>query len=340
MILALIEGAVTAGARLEKACEVLGLTARTVTRWRAGGEDGGEDRRGAEPKAPAHKLTTEERETIITYTTSAEYRDLSPRQIVPLLADKGVYVASESSFYRVLHEHGLMAHREPSRPRTHHRPNEHVATAPNQVWAWDITYLRSRVRGVFYYLYLVIDVFSRKVVAAAVHAEESATIAAELVEWACEREGVARDQLVLHADNGGPMKGSTMLATLQRLGVVASFSRPAVSDDNPFAEAIFRTLKYRPGYPKKPFASREDARTWVDGFVDWYNGTHLHSGIRFVTPNDRHDGLDTEILAARRAVYAAARDRTPLRWTGNTRNWSPITEVRLNPDRPDACAMH
>lgn len=131
-----------------------------------------------------------------------------------------------------------------------------------------------------------------------------------------------------------------MLATLQRLGVVASFSRPAVSDDNPFAEAIFRTLKYRPGYPKKPFASREDARTWVDGFVDWYNGTHLHSGIRFVTPNDRHDGLDTEILAARRAVYAAARDRTPLRWTGNTRNWSPITEVRLNPDRPDACAMH
>jgi len=338
VILTLLDEAVASGARLEKACAVLGLAVRTVTRWRA--EGGGVDRRAEAGTAPAHKLTPEERDIIVSYATSAEYRDLSPKQIVPLLADKGIYVASESSFYRVLHERDLMAHREPSRPRTHHRPKEHVATAPNQVWAWDITYLRSLVRGVFYYLYLVIDIFSRKIVAAEVHAEESATIAAELVEWACEREGVHRDGLVLHADNGGPMKGSTMLATLQRLGVIASFSRPAVSDDNPFAEALFRTMKYRPGYPKKPFASREDARTWVDGFVGWYNGTHLHSGIRFVTPNDRHEGRDVAILAARRNVYAKARTRTPRRWTGLTRNWSPITAVRLNPDRGDRCIMH
>ena len=338
MILALLDEAVAAGARLEKACEVLGLAMRTVARWQA--EGGGVDRRAEAGTSPAHKLTPEERDAIVSYATSAEYRDLSPRQIVPLLADKGVYVASESSFYRVLHERDLMAHREPSRPKTHHRPKEHVATAPGQIWSWDITYLRSSVRGVFYYLYLVLDVFSRKIVAAEVHAEESATIAARLVEGACEREGVHRDELVLHADNGGPMKGSTMLATLQRLGVIASFSRPGVSDDNPFAEALFRTMKYRPGYPKKPFASLEAARVWVDGFVTWYNGTHLHSGIRFVTPNDRHEGRDIAILAARRSVYTNARSRTPRRWTGPTRNWSPITTVRLNPERRENCIMH
>lgn len=292
MILALVDEAVSAGARLEKACAVLGLSARTVARWREG-DGGGIDRRADAGVSPAHKLTAEERDRIVKIATSAEYRDLSPRQIVPLLADNRVYVASESSFYRVLHEHELMAHREPSRPRTHHRPKEHVATAPNQVWSWDITYLRSPVRGVFYYLYLVLDVFSRKIVAAEVHAEESAMIASELVEWACEREGVPRDSLVLHADNGGPMKGSTMLATLQRLGVVASFSRPAVSDDNPFAEALFRTLKYRPGYPKKPFASREAARDWVDGFVAWYNGTHYARTVVMRSPSAK-SGSDNQ----------------------------------------------
>jgi transposase InsO family protein len=338
VILALVDEAVASGARLAKACDVLGITERTIARWR--GEGGGHDRRAEGGTSPAHKLTPEEQDAIVSYATSAEYRDLSPRQIVPLLADKGVYVASESSFYRVLHERGLMAHREPTRPRSHHRPKEHVATKPNQVWSWDITYLRSAVRGVFHYLYLVVDIFSRKIVAAEVHSEEASTIAAGLIEWACEREGVRSQELVLHADNGGPMKGSTMLATLQRLGVIASFSRPAVSDDNPFAEALFRTLKYRPGYPKKPFASREAAQAWVDGFVAWYNERHLHSGIRFVTPNDRHEGRDVAILAARHGVYTKARTRTPRRWTGQTRNWSPITAVRLNPERHNACIMH
>lgn len=338
MILTLLDEAVASGARPESACDVLGVAVRTVTRWRK--EGGGVDRRAEAGTAPAHKLTPEERDTIVSYATSAEYRDLSPKQIVPLLADKGIYIASESSFYRVLHERELMAHREPSRPRKHHRPKEYVATAPGQIWSWDITYLRSPVRGIFYYLYLVLDVFSRKIIVAEVHTEESANIASELVEWACEREGVDRHELVLHADNGGPMKGSTMLATLQRLGVIASFSRPSVSDDNAFAEALFRTMKYRPGYPKKPFASREDARMWVDGFVAWYNGTHLHSGIRFVTPNDRHEGRDVPILAARRVVYAKARIRTPRRWTSRTRDWSPIAAVRLNPERRDEGTLH
>lgn len=337
MILSLLGEAVQAGARREEACMTIGLCARTVARWRV--DSGGKDGRREGGASPAHKLSEAERAAIVAHATSSEYRDLSPRQIVPLLADKGVYVASESSFYRVLHERDLMSHREPSKPRTRRRPAAHVATAPNTVWSWDITYLRSPVRGVFYYLYLVIDIFSRKVVAYGVHEVESATLAGELVEGACEREGVAPNELVLHADNGGPMKGSTMLATLQRLGVVASFSRPSVSDDNPFAEAIFRTMKYRPGYPKTPFADVAAAMAWVDGFVAWYNGEHLHSGIHFVRPVDRHEGRDRAILAARHVVYVDAKSRTPRRWTGTTRNWTPIRAVRLNPEKRDACSM-
>ncbi|MCP3961575.1 MAG: transposase, partial [bacterium] len=135
---------------------------------------------------------------------------------------------------------------------------------------------------------------------------------------------------------GGPMKGSTMLATLKRLGVVASFSRPRVSDDNPYSEALFRTLKYRPEYPSGPFASLEEARRWVEGFVRWYNGEHLHSAIRFVTPAARHSGREQEILRHRQEVYERARRRNPGRWSGATRNWHPIEVVALNPEKKTA----
>jgi putative transposase len=181
-----------------------------------------------------------------------------------------------------------------------------------------------------------VDVYSRKIVGWEVHPEESAQLAARLVQRAIVDEGADPQRLVLHADNGGPMKGSTMLATLQRLGVVASFSRPSVSDDNPFAEALFRTLKYRPGYPRKPFADIASAHAWVQGFVTWYNGEHLHSGIRYVTPNDRHAGRDKAILAHRHHVYVQAKKRTPRRWSGLTRNWSPIGAVYLNPVKQEA----
>lgn len=340
MILTLIAEAVRCGARLVNACAVIGLCLRTVLRWRA--EQDSDDRRSGPRSSPAHKLTEAERKRILEIAASPEFRDLSPKQIVPRLADRGIYVASESSFYRVLHEAGQMAHREPSRPRSHGKPKEHVATGPNQVWTWDITYLRGPVRGTFFYLYLAVDIFSRKVVAAEVHAEESMDLAATLVEAACKREGVDPKKLVLHADNGGPMKGSTMLATLQRLGVVPSFSRPRVSDDNPYVEALFRTLKFRPGYPRKPFVSLEAAAAWVRQFVEWYNCEHLHSALRFVTPSNRHDGLDAAILASRRVVYGRAKACTPRRWSRDIRNWTPIGSVFLNPSNrvPGGATLH
>jgi transposase InsO family protein len=327
--LELIDEAVRAGAGLDAACQALGLSARTVARWRV--DAGGEDGRAGPRHAPVHKLTEAERARIVETANSPEFRDLSPKQIVPLLADRGVYIASESSFYRVLREEGMMAHRNKARPTTRHRPRELVAKGPNQVWCWDITYLRSSVRGAFYFLYLVVDVFSRKIVGWSLEAEESMLAASRLIEDACGREGVGSGCLVLHADNGGPMKGSTMLATLQRLGIVPSFSRPRVSDDNPYAEALFRTLKYRPEYPRRPFATMEQAARWVEGFVAWYNGEHLHSGLRFVTPDDRHRGQDAALLAARHALYQRARRKAPRRWTGSTRNWTPVGPVTLNP---------
>lgn len=328
----LVEEAVDAGARRVKAAQALGLTVRTLQRW-AGQGPAGDDQRFGPRMSPANKLGAAERQRLLAVANAPEYRDLSPQQIVPRLADEqGVYLASESTFYRVLRDQEQLAHRQRSRPATATRPREQVATGPNQVWTWDISWLPGPVRGTFFYLYLVLDVWSRKIVGAVVHAEESSQLASELFLTSCERLGLDPDSLVLHADNGGPMKGATMLATLQRLGVVPSFSRPGVCDDNPFSEALFRTLKYCPEYPSQPFATLEAARAWVAAFIDWYNTEHRHSAIRFVTPAERHDGRETAVLERRRRIYEGARQEHPERWSGEVRNWTPIATVRLNPD--------
>lgn len=256
---------------------------------------------------------------------------------MPALADRGQYVASESTFYRVLRKEGQVKHREPSRtPTNRHRPAAYVATGPNQVWSWDITYLRSPVRGQFYYLYMIVDVWSRKIVGWAIHEAESDIHASRLMYAAAGHECIRHSQLVLHADNGGPMKGSTLLATLQSLGVASSFSRPRVSNDNPYSESLFRTAKYRPEYPQEGFASVAAACAWAVQFVDWYNTKHRHSGVRFVTPEERHSGREATILARRHVIYTKARSRTPARWSGKTRNWSPVEEVHLNPQLAQA----
>jgi putative transposase len=328
MIRLLVEEAVANGARLETACNVLGLRARTIQRW---GDDESDGRCGPR-RPPANRLSDSERRKLIRVATSPEYRDLSPKQIVPQLADRGMYLASESTFYRVLHDARLQRPRGRARPPVH-RPREHVADGPWQVASWDITYLKSLVRGEFFYLYLVEDVWSRKILGWDVHAVESAELAAKLIE---QIRVDAKDQdltgWVLHSDNGSPMKGATMLATLQRLGVVPSFSRPRVSDDNPFAEALFKTLKYCPEYPVRGFGSIDAAKAWVARFVDWYNLEHLHSGIGYVTPADRHAGADIGRLKARRELYKRERTRHPERWSGAPRAWHRPTIVTLNPE--------
>ncbi len=339
--LELLAEATAAGARQESACAVLGLSPRTVQRWQEG-ETVRSDQRPLRQYEPPHKLTAAERAAVLAVANSPEFGHLPPSQIVPRLADQGRYLASESTFYRVLRAEGQVTHRRRAErpPQARSKPKAVCATAPNQVYSWDITYLPAAVRGQFFYLYLFLDLFSRKIVGWQVYEDESSVLASGIVRDICQREGVPRHQLTLHSDNGGPMKGATMLATLHSLGVRPSFSRPAVSNDNPYSESLFKTLKYRPDYPLKPFADVTAARQWVAGLVEWYNHAHRHSAIRFVTPAQRHAGLDGPLLEHRKAVYEAARHRHPQRWRGATRNWQRIQVVHLNPEHSHTHADH
>lgn len=332
MILATIAEAQGAGARLECACEVAGVTVRTVQRWRS--HPGVEDQRSGPRRRPHNALTTAEEAQVVTVLTSERYAGLSPKQLVPQLADEGLYLASESTMYRVQRRHGLRTTRRPLvRRHVARSTSVHRASRPNQVWSWDITWLPTMVRGQFLHLYLMMDVWSRRIVGWTVEQHESADVAAALFKRTCRDGNVDPRGLVLHADNGSAMRGSTMLATLQHLGVVPSFSRPHVSDDNPYSEALFRTLKHTPAYPPRRFESLAAARQWVERFVTWYNTVHRHSAIRFVTPDERHFGRDHVILERRAALYERARRANPERWTRGLRNWSPVGEVALNPER-------
>ena len=330
---AMISEAVLGGARLAPACELLGFSERTFQRWQLGAEDS-PDGRTLRHEAPAHKFSVLERATLLAVANSAEFGHLAPSQIVPRLADQQRYVGSESTFYRVLREENQLAHRRAERvPQKRSKPRAVCATEPDQLFSWDITYLPTTIHGSYLYLYLFLDVFSRKIVAWQIYAEENGENASEVMKDLCRREQIMPGQLILHSDNGGSMKGATMLATLQKLGVMASLSRPAVSNDNPYSESLFKTLKYRPAYPLKAFADIAAARTWATTLIEWYNHEHRHSAIRFVTPAQRHGGLDTAILERRSALYVTARAKNPRRWTRTTRNWQRIDVVYLNPEK-------
>ena len=264
-----------------------------------------------------------------------KYANLSPNKIVPALADEGLYIASESTFHRILKDEQLLKHRDSTKPVRHHqKPQPLIASTPNEIYSWDITYLPTSIRGLFFYLYLVMDIYSRKIVGWQVYETESSALAADLMTDICAREKIMRHQVTLHSDNGSPMKGATMLATLQELGVMPTFSRPSVSNDNPYVESLFKTVKYCPQWPKSGFATVDCAREWMLEFTRFYNHEHRHSGIRFVTPAQRHQQQDAALLEKRKAVYEQAKSDYPQRWAGRaTRNWSPIGPVSLNPER-------
>jgi putative transposase len=327
----LIDKACCDGARLAPACQVVGISIRTYQRWTADGDGRPDARPTASRLEPANKLTTEERQRVLDICHQPEFASLPPGQIVPRLADQGQYVASESSFYRILHEADEQHHRGRShKPRNVSPPKGYCATGPNQVWSWDITWLAGPVRGMFFYLYMIMDVYSRKIVSWEVHPLEHADFAAILIQKAVLSEGCLLNPPVLHADNGGPQKGFTMKAKLESLSIMPSYSRPRVSNDNPYSEALFRTAKYRPEYPAKGFVSIDEARQWANGFVTWYNLEHRHSQIRYVTPVQRHTGQDHAILENRLKVYQEAKASRPERWSREIRNWDPIDHVWLN----------
>lgn len=326
MAVELIEEAHKAGARLKPACDVLEISIRTLQRWR----DGAEDRRKTTPRRIVRKLTDEERDHIATVCCRPEYANTSPYFIHADLLDRGIYLASVSTMYRVLRERDLLHHRGESRPAQHHaKPPELEATGPNQVWSWDITYLPTLVNGIFLYAYVLMDVWSRKIVGWEIHTEESESHARDFFRRVAAAHNV--EGVHLHADNGNPMKGVTILVLFFSLGILPSYSRPRVSNDNPFSESLFKTLKFRPGYPRR-FKDIAHARRWFADFVHWYNTEHRHSGIGYITPNNRHEGRTPQIMSHRNEVLTAARETHPERWPNGQMHWEEYPIVYLNPD--------
>jgi transposase InsO family protein len=266
-----IASAGAAGARLAPACGLAGIDLRPFQRWRAGDGEVQADRRpeAVRPR-PSHALSEAERARLVALANEPRFADMPPARIVPALADEGVYVASEASFHRVLREHGQMQRRGRARPpRTLGPPSTHVATGPGQVWCWDVTFLPTQVQGRWFYLFLILDLYSRKVVGFEVHDTDQAEHAAHLVRRTALAEDIHARLVrpVLHGDNGASLKATTVLAMLHWLGIAPSHSRPRVSDDNAYAEALFRTAKYRPEFPSAGFADLAGARQWAAEFV-------------------------------------------------------------------------
>jgi putative transposase len=332
-----IDAAHAAGARLALSCETAGIELRTLQRWKAQqGLTAGDGRPQAVRPVPSHALSAQERAALLAVANEPRFADVPPARIVPTLADEGIYLASESSFVRVLRAHGQNTHRGRAKaPRASRPPTTHIATGPRQVWCWDMTFLPATVMGRWFHLYMILDLYSRKIVGWEAHDSDDSEHAAHLVRRTALAEGIAAmaTKPVLHGDNGSTLKATTVLAMLSWLGVKPSYSRPRVSDDNAYAESLFRTAKYRPEFPAKGFADLDAARAWAAEFVRWYNVDHRHSGIRYVSPAQRHDGHDRAILAARHALYCQAKQRNPARWSGKTRDWSHVGVVALNPER-------
>lgn len=317
-------------------CEFLGVSPRTTQRWRANTNDGQDGRTIRKNFSPANALSAEEKQAIIDTCNQKEFASCPPGQIVPTMSDRGTYLASESTFYRVLRAHSLQRHRGRARAPKKRIRATHTAQGVRQVWVWDITWLASRVLGKYFKLYVIMDLFSRKIIGWEVWEEENEEHSRELVEKTCLSENIQPDEKpVLHGDNGKPLKSANLTALLNILGIQTSYSRPRVSNDNAHAEALFRTAKYHPSLPEKPFEDVQSARKWTADFVHWYNEEHRHSALNWVTPSQKHSGEEVAILEKRKTVYEEARTRKPQRWfQGKTRNCQPVMTVSLNPEDP------
>lgn len=330
-VLLLVDQAINQGARIRRIAQAIELSERTLRRWRETAED---QRPAAKRFTPTNALSQEERSAVLTQCNLPENKDKPPGQIVPTLADQGIYLASESTFYRVLKANSQLNHRGRARaPKSKPKP-VHTATAPNQVWVWDITYLKTSVAGIYLYLYIIMDLHSRKIVAHETWEAENAEHSKELLRRASLSENIAASSspVILHGDNGSPLKAGTVIALMQFLGITPSHSRPRVSNDNAFAEAIMRTAKYHPTLPPQGFGCLYDARIWADQFVQYYNDEHLHSALRHVTPNQKHYAQDVQILKNRASLYQEAKAKKPHRWIrGITRNWEPVGATSLTP---------
>ena len=292
------------------ACRALGVARSQVyrARRRAPAAPTSESR-----PTPARALTAEEQALVREVLNSERFQDCAPREVYATLLDEGTYLCSWRTMYRILHEYAEVRERRDQLRHPAYSKPELLATGPNQLWSWDITKLKGPAAWTSYYLYVILDVYSRCIVGWMIMERECASLAEELIADTCAKEGIAPEQLTLHADRGSAMTSKTVAQLLADLGVTKTHSRPHVSNDNPYSEAHFKTLKYRPGFPKQ-FGCLADARAWMRQFVQWYNQEHRHSGIGLLTPATVHQGRAAAVIGARQEVLQAAYTAHPERF--------------------------
>jgi len=291
------------------ACRALNVSRATFYRRR-------EPNRQTQPRpTPARALSVEEREVVLDQLNSKRFADQSPRQVYSKLLDEGDYLCSVRTMYRILDDNQSSRERRNQLRHPNYQKPELLATGPNEVWSWDITKLKGPEKWTYYYLYVILDIYSRCVVGWMLAHRESADLAKQLIETTIEKQGIQSEQLILHSDRGPSMTSHSVAQLLGSLGVTKSHSRPHVSNDNPFSESQFKTMKYRPEFPKR-FGSYEDGLRFSREFFGWYNNEHYHSGIGLLTPASLHDGQAGEIVAARKRTLQDAWQNNPERFVG------------------------
>jgi putative transposase len=276
--------------------------------------------------APPRALNADERQQVLDVLHADRFVDKAPAEVYATLLDEGVYHCSIRTMYRVLEEAGEVCDRRDQARHPHYKAPELLATAPNQVWSWDITKLLGPVKWTYFYLYVILDIFSRYVVGWMIAPHESSALAKRLIAGTCEKQGAHPGQLTIHADRGSSMKSKPVALLLADLGVTKTHSRPHVSDDNPYSESQFKTLKYRPDFPDR-FGSIQDARSFCQGFFPWYNCEHRHTGIGLLTPEMVHYGKADAVIGQRRIVLTSAFEAHPERFVGGPPAPPPLPEA-------------
>ncbi len=319
---------------MKRACDSLAVSRATLYRHRARATQPAGEAASSPP--PPLKLAPEERQAVLDLLHSPRFVDASPHSVHATLLEEGRYLCSVRTMYRLLDEAGEVRERRNQLRHPQYTKPELLATSPNQLWSWDITKLKGPAKWTYFYLYVILDVFSRYVVGWMVATRESAALAEKLIRETCTKQGIARGQLTVHADRGSSMKSKAVALLLADLGVTKTHSRPHVSNDNPFSEAQFKTLKYRPEFPQR-FGSLEDARMHCRGFFRWYNTEHRHSGIAFMRPDDVHYGRAAEIIEIRAQALNDAFEANPARFKGRRpKPGRPPEAVWINPPVDDS----
>ena len=306
------------------ACKVFGVSRACLYRRRKSEKE--KHCKSRKRPSPPRTLPSEERQTVLDVLHSERFQNKAPHEVYATLLDEGIYYCSIRTMYRILEENEEVKERRNQLRHPEYKAPELLATGPNEVWSWDITKLRGPVKWTYYYLYVILDIFSRYVVGWMLASCESAVLAKRLIQDSCEKQNISKGQLTIHADRGSSMKSKPVALLLSDLGVTKTHSRPYTSDDNPYSEAHFKTLKYMPEFPEK-FGSIEDARAFCQIFFEWYNKEHRHTGISLLTPEMVHYGKADEVIKLRQNVLTVAYNTHPERFVQKMPIHKPLPEA-------------